>query len=118
MKNNFYEELKKYFEVTPREKILEDWNKSSEFDNIGPTVEEFLNNTKEKYVEEFLIREGCQRMECDGENCNFFEDVQPKDLIKFAELYKKEAINQSIILLKQTTEYEVLDWFKEKVDNL
>jgi hypothetical protein len=47
--NNFYEELKKYFEVTPREKVLEDWAKSAEFDKVGPTVEEFLHNTKQYY---------------------------------------------------------------------
>jgi hypothetical protein len=40
--------------------------------------------TLEEIAEEFLIRQGCQRMDCDGENCNFFEDVQPKDLIEFA----------------------------------
>ena len=40
--------------------------------------------TPEEIAEEFLIRQGCQRMDCDGENCNFFEDVQPKDLIEFA----------------------------------
>jgi hypothetical protein len=44
--NIFFEELKKYFEVTPQEKILEDWAKSAEFDKIGSTVEEFLLNTK------------------------------------------------------------------------
>jgi hypothetical protein len=40
--------------------------------------------TLEETAEEFLIRQGCQRMDCVGENCNFFEDVQPKDLIEFA----------------------------------
>lgn len=47
--NNFFEELKKYFEVTPREKVLEDWSKSAEFDKVGPTVEEFLHNTNQYY---------------------------------------------------------------------
>ena len=47
--NNFFEELKKYFEVTPREKVLEDWAKSAEFDKVGPTVEEFLHNTNRYY---------------------------------------------------------------------
>lgn len=45
--NNFFEELKKYFEVTPREKVLEDWAKSIEFDKVGPTVEEFIESTKQ-----------------------------------------------------------------------
>jgi hypothetical protein len=49
--NNFYEELKHYFETTPREKVLEDWNKSAEFDKIGPTVEEFLGMIQETIEE-------------------------------------------------------------------
>jgi hypothetical protein len=36
------EELKKYFETTPREKVLENWAKSESFDEIGPTMDEFL----------------------------------------------------------------------------
>jgi hypothetical protein len=42
--NNFYEKLKQYFEKTPREKVLEDWAKSAKYDNVGPTVDDFLNN--------------------------------------------------------------------------
>jgi len=45
--DNFYEQLVKYFQNTPREKVLEDWAKSTEFDNIGLTVEEFLGNKQE-----------------------------------------------------------------------
>jgi hypothetical protein len=45
---NFVEKLKKYFEETPREKVLEDWEKTKEFDNVRPTVEEFLQNTDDK----------------------------------------------------------------------
>ena len=40
---SFVEELEKYFEVTPREKVLEDWTKSAEFDNVGISVEDFLS---------------------------------------------------------------------------
>ena len=60
-----------------------------------------------KEAEKFLIQNGCQRMNCDGEDCDFFEDVQPKDLLKFAEIYhniktmedfsKKIGENSSII---------------------
>ena len=39
---NFYEKLKEYFTKTPREKVLDDWEKSKEFDRIEVTVEEFL----------------------------------------------------------------------------
>lgn len=37
-----------------------------------------------KDAEKFLIENGCQRMDCNGEKCDFFEDVQPKDLVEFA----------------------------------
>jgi hypothetical protein len=42
--NNFYEKLKQYFEETPREKVLEDWAKSTKYDKVSPTVDDFLNN--------------------------------------------------------------------------
>jgi hypothetical protein len=45
---NFYEKLKEYFENTPREKVLEDWNKSAEFDKVGPTVDEFIENSNKE----------------------------------------------------------------------
>lgn len=41
--SNFYEELKKYFENTPKEKILADWEKTKHLDNVGPTVDEYFN---------------------------------------------------------------------------
>lgn len=44
------EELKKYFESTSREKILEDWEKSAEFDNVGPTIEEFNKIMERKTI--------------------------------------------------------------------
>lgn len=44
---NFIEKLKKYFAETPRETVLEDWEKSKECDNVGITVEEFIQNTNE-----------------------------------------------------------------------
>ena len=50
--------------------------------------------TLEETAEEFLIRQGCQRMDCDGENCNFFEDVQPKDLIEFAKLQAERMYSE------------------------
>lgn len=41
--NNFFEELQKYFEVTPQDKVLEDWAKYDTVENnVGPTVEDFL----------------------------------------------------------------------------
>jgi hypothetical protein len=42
-----YEKLEKYFANTPRKKVLKDWEKSKQFDNIGPTVKEFLSMLKQ-----------------------------------------------------------------------
>jgi hypothetical protein len=47
--DNFLEELKKYFKETPKEKILEDWEKSKELDNVGVSVEEFLKETNKHF---------------------------------------------------------------------
>lgn len=47
-------------------------------------------------AEEFLIRQGCQRMNCEGEDCDFFEDVQPKDLIEFAKLHVQAALKEAL----------------------
>ena len=47
--NNLIEDLKKYFETTPREKVLEDWAKSEYFDKIGPTMDDFLDVTNKYF---------------------------------------------------------------------
>jgi len=41
---DFAKELEKYFEETPREKVLEDWEKTKEWDQVGPTFDDFMNN--------------------------------------------------------------------------
>lgn len=48
---NFLDELKNYFETTPREEILKAWEESKEFDKIGPTMDEFIENN-EKYIKQ------------------------------------------------------------------
>jgi hypothetical protein len=52
--NNFYEALVEYFNTTSKTQILEDWEKSKIFDSIGPTVEEFLTNTKMENIKETI----------------------------------------------------------------
>jgi hypothetical protein len=54
--SNFYEKLKEYFENTPREKVLEDWNKSAHLDNVGPTVDEFIENSNEERLKDVAER--------------------------------------------------------------
>ena len=41
MNNLDLDKLREYFNTTPREKIEEDWAKTAEFDNVGPTYEDF-----------------------------------------------------------------------------
>jgi hypothetical protein len=50
--SNFYEKLKEYFKTTPREKVLEDWNKSVEFNKVGPTVDEFVENSNKERLKD------------------------------------------------------------------
>ena len=45
--SNFYKDLVKYFKETPREKVLEDWAKSESLDNIGPSMDDFIQSLKQ-----------------------------------------------------------------------
>jgi hypothetical protein len=47
-----FENLKEYYKTTPREKVLKDWNKSAYLNNIGPTVDEFVENSNEERLKE------------------------------------------------------------------
>lgn len=40
--DNLLENLKRYFETTPREEVLEDWEKTKAYDAVGITVSELL----------------------------------------------------------------------------
>ena len=42
--------LEEYFKNTPRERVLEDWEKTKECDELGPTVEKFLNITVKEHL--------------------------------------------------------------------
>ncbi len=42
---NLVENLKKYFETTSREQVLKDWEETKEFDQVGPTMDDFLSQT-------------------------------------------------------------------------
>jgi hypothetical protein len=51
--NNFFESLKKYFKTTPHEEVMASWERSKQFDKVGPTVDGFLDNTnKQETLEE------------------------------------------------------------------
>ncbi|NCB43498.1 MAG: hypothetical protein EOM59_12905 [Clostridia bacterium] len=68
--NNFIEELKKYFEVTPKSKVLEDWAKCAEFDHIGPTASEYILSSPACYVYSTELHKEPQK--------NIINDFSPK----------------------------------------
>ena len=45
---DFLKEVKEYFENTPQDKINSDWTKYEEFDQVGPTVDEFLKTFEDE----------------------------------------------------------------------
>jgi hypothetical protein len=50
--NDYYsKELEKYLNETPREQILKDWEKTSDFDNVGITVNDFFNHINQQVAE-------------------------------------------------------------------
>lgn len=42
---NIVEMLKMYFNTTSKENVIKDWEKTKDFDQIGPTMDEFLKQT-------------------------------------------------------------------------
>ena len=48
MKTNF-ELLKDYFNNTPRELLLKEWEETKEFDKVGPSAKEFMYLTEKFY---------------------------------------------------------------------
>lgn len=50
--NDFLKELEEYFKNTPREKVLEDWMKVSEYDESGVLVRDFLSKLENKNIME------------------------------------------------------------------
>ena len=46
MSKSILEKLTEYFENTPKEKILEDWKAVEKYSKIGPSVDEFISQTK------------------------------------------------------------------------
>ena len=47
---DYLDELKHHIETTPKEKLLEEWEKSIEYDKVGPTVDEFVSESKKRIL--------------------------------------------------------------------
>lgn len=58
---NIYENLKKYFENTPKERIKADWESTEKYDSIGITAEELFK----KLTIPSVINSICPRCDCE-----------------------------------------------------
>lgn len=52
---NLVENLEKYFNETPLEQVIKDWEATAKFENVGPTLEEFMNNNPFLNDKKFLL---------------------------------------------------------------
>lgn len=43
---NILEDIKKYFKDTPREKIMQDWEETAKYDEVGPRIDQFIKVSK------------------------------------------------------------------------
>ena len=127
--NNFYEALKHYFNTTPKDKVLEDWDKSAEHDKIGVTVEEFLDNTKKQETLEEVKdlnfwRNNCEEnyittpisvlryvTELEKEQERSYSEQEVIDLIQF--LSMNQNFNDYSSVSKETAKYFIKQ-FKKK----
>lgn len=48
VKKDMIQEMKDYFNNTPKEKIKEDWDKLAKYDEVGPTAKEYLAFAKKR----------------------------------------------------------------------
>jgi hypothetical protein len=90
------DQLKKYFEETPKEKVLEDWAKSESFDEVGPTMDEFLLAHNLKW------------------NNRYSETDQPDKAGRLARqlFYKEKHVCLiTLHLINNVTHYKVIDYF-------
>lgn len=49
--SDLLDKMEKYFNETPKEKVMEDWAKSEKYDKVGVTVEEFCENLMKSDLE-------------------------------------------------------------------
>ena len=45
--NKYVEDLKRYFEETPKEQLDKDWKELEKWNDVGPTVDEYLKSLNE-----------------------------------------------------------------------
>ena len=122
---NFYEELVEYFENTPRHKVLEDWAKSEKWNNVGPTIDELLNNNKKynKMKRQELVLAGLAKEDnkltieraIAKEKKSFEKTLRDKkDLLEDLEEELKDRLNSNITLDYAIIESSLLNISKMK----
>lgn len=47
MEDSIFQQLKEHFNNTPEEELRREWVRYNKYNNIGPTIEEWLNLVKE-----------------------------------------------------------------------
>jgi hypothetical protein len=125
---NFYEKLKEYFGTTPREKVLEDWNKSAHLDNVGPTVDEFIENSAkerlkdaaEEYTNKFYsgyaFKESLNPIFIDGVKSDIARDYWYE---KFQNEVEEKTLHAMISIMQEYSiidEASILQFHKEWVE--
>lgn len=99
---NFIEELKHYFEVTPREQVLKDWNESAPLDIIDCSVgmgdgglNQRVENLSQRLDKALEYKEPMVYLV-------EMKDVDEDNNIRYAEcsnaFFKAEAINQNLVM--------------------
>jgi len=92
MSKTMIEDLKHYFANTPKEQILEDWEKTKEWDNVRPTVEDY-NKTAVDWLLEQVNNKGWG---------GYMISI-PVEIIKQAKAMEKKQIIEAL-------EYGESDW--------
>lgn len=63
-------QLKQYLETTPKEEVIEGWEQTKEFDEVGVPMDEFLKSKTENTMKLFLV------------NCTVIESFYQRDETK------------------------------------
>lgn len=93
---NFVEELKEYLETTPREQIEAEWDKTKNLDGVGPTVDEFLANTK-KQMNPIKDNRIVSNMTFALRLSSFLKDIVVNDPMSEEELDYMKRVAQSLL---------------------
>jgi hypothetical protein len=71
-------QLKQYLENTPKEEVVEGWEETKEFDEVGVPMDEFLKSKNEinmEFSEKFASKDYGKQLEIHGEADNSFQEL-------------------------------------------